>query len=278
MQQLVDVPTHKNGNILDVIMMEEMSSAKIVNTAVGDFLSDHKFVSTSVEFIKKGSELKKVKARDLKKIDVNLLNSQLKLISLDNNLDTNEMANQLEDQLCRVLDDIAPEKEKLRFDTNPKPWFDDNVSLARSHYKKCQKSWSKTKCEVDWQAVRLSRNQYTRALQTAKRIFYSEKVIESKGNTKGLYTTINGLIDRQKTNPMPEDLSSKELADHFSDYFHNKIMKIRSKLEIIPDYEPTVRNVPKMENFELLTVEHVIKIITKLYMKQCELDKFPTKL
>ena len=77
---------------------------------------------------------------------------------------------------------------------------------------------------------------------------------------------------------MPEDLSSKELADHFSDYFHNKIMKIRSKLEIIPDYEPPVRNVPKMENFEMLTVEHVIKIITKLGIKQCELDKFPTKL
>ena len=180
MQQLVDVPTHKNGNILDVIMMEEMSSANIVNTVVGDFLSDHKFVSTSVEFIKKGSELKNVKARDLKNIDVNLLNSQLKLISLDNNLDTNEIANQLEDQLCRVLDDIAPEKEKLRFDRNPKPWFDDSVSLARSHYKKCKKSWSKTKCEVDWQAVWLSRNQYTRALQTAKRIFTVRKLLKVK--------------------------------------------------------------------------------------------------
>ena len=33
-----------------------------------------------------------------------------------------------------------------------------------------------------------------------------------------------------------------------------------------------------MENFEMLTVEHVIKIITKLGIKQCELDKFPTKL
>ena len=52
------------------------------------------------------------------------------------------MANQLEDQLCRGLDDIAPEKEKLRFapeKENLKPWFDDSVSLARSHYKKCLK-------------------------------------------------------------------------------------------------------------------------------------------
>ena len=57
-----------------------------------------------------------------------------------------------------------------------------------------------------------------------KKKHFSEKVMEAKGNTKQLYSTINGLIDWLKDNPM-SNVPDDKLANEFSDFFYEKIQK-----------------------------------------------------
>ena len=101
--------------------------------------------------------------------------------------------------------------------------------------------------------------------------------MEAKGNTKQLYSTINGLIDQLKDNPLP-NVPDDKLANEFSDFFYEKIQKIQRHLEQFPDYQPKMRNVPKMSKFEPVRKEDTLRIMQCLGLKQCKLDIFPTKL
>ena len=84
--------------------------------------------------------------------------------------------------------------------------------------------------------------------------------MEAKGNTKQLYSTINGLIDQLKDNPLPNVLDYK-LASEFSDFFYEKIQKIQNHPEQFPDYQPKMRNVPKMSKFEPVRKEDTLRIM-----------------
>ena len=86
-----------------------------------------------------------------------------------------------------------------------------------------------------------------KSLQLKKKKHFSEKVLEARGNTKQLYSTINGLIDQFKDNPLPNVLDDK-LANEFSDFFYEKIQKIQRHLEKFPDYQPKMRNCLKCPN------------------------------
>ena len=137
--------------------------------------------------------------------------------------------------------------------------------------------WNKSKSDDDWTAMKKCRAVYCKLLINSKSEFYSEKILEAKGDTKQLYNTINGLIDRSKTNPLPEGQSDKELADYFSEFFYNKIKKITDKLKDIPDYIPPKRSVEQLSEFGLVDEDILNKVLIKLGNKQCELDKFPVK-
>ena len=52
LDQVVEHPTHKNGNILDLIMIEDWHNDWEYKVQVGDFLLDHKFVSLKLSLLK----------------------------------------------------------------------------------------------------------------------------------------------------------------------------------------------------------------------------------
>ena len=54
---------------------------------------------------------------------------------------------------------------------------------------------------------------------------------------------VNGLTNRVKANPLPDGYTDQELADHFSDYFYNKIKTIADKMQHILNYTPPTRDV-----------------------------------
>ena len=64
----------------------------------------------------------------------------------------------------------------------------------------------------------------------------------------------------------------------FVDYFWGKIKTIREDLISIPNYTPTVNQVPKLKEFRTLEQREVNIIINSLSTKSCELDCLPTYL
>ena len=85
-------------------------------------------------------------------------------------------------------------------------------------------------------------------------------------------------MKREKINPLPENRTDRELAEHFSSFFHNKVKKIADYLEQFPNYTPRKRDVPQLQNFKEIQPEDTLNIIKKLGLKQCELDTFPVQI
>ena len=124
----------------------------------------------------------------------------------------------------------------------------------------------------------MERVKYNQMLKQTKISTLSKKVQECGRDTKKLYKLVNELTGANKENPLPRDVSHKDLADQFAEYFLSKIQKIQQSLNNFPKYEPTTNhNAVILNQFEHLSQE-VVYIINSLASKSCETDVLPTKI
>ena len=277
LDQLVEEPTHKDGNILDLVIAESWNSSRKYTVSVGEFLSDHKFVTVHMDLLKEATPLVYTNTRNLRDMDSEAFKNKLSQINLDssNGATATDIASEYDRLTSNLLDQFAPIKKRLVRERLPKPWFNSEINEARRAYRKLHAIWSRTHTKEYWLALKKSRNAYVNLLNEAKRTYYSELISNAKGDTRKLYNTVNGLTNRVKANPLPDGYTNQELADHFSDYFYNKIKTIADKMKHIPNYTPPTRDVPKLSSFNDLNRDDIRKIMSKLGLKQCEQDTLP---
>ena len=187
LDQVVDPPTHKNGNILDLIMIEDWHNDWEYKVQVGDFLLDHKFVSLKLSLLKESVSYKHVMTRNLKELNKVSFKEKLATINLHTtDASVTQLAETYNNKILEILNDLAPVKKRLIKERVPKPWFSDEIDWIRKAYRKCHTNWTKTHCETDWQAVQKAHNDYVRALNQAKKLHFSTKISKAKGNPKKL--------------------------------------------------------------------------------------------
>ena len=80
LDQLVEEPTHKDGNILDLVIAESWNSSRNYTIKVGEFLSDHKFVTVHMDLSKETTPLVYTKSRNIRDIDIEAFKSKHELI------------------------------------------------------------------------------------------------------------------------------------------------------------------------------------------------------
>ena len=107
LSQIVTGSTHKQGNTLDLILIEAFGDLSTSNCILGNFISDHRIVHTSLNIPKNQTKREKIKVRSVKKI------SPADLISAFNhdNIRANDLLTSLDEELVRILDQLAPIKE-----------------------------------------------------------------------------------------------------------------------------------------------------------------------
>ena len=128
LDQVVDQPTHKNGNILDLIMIEDWHNDREYKVQVGDFLSDHKFISLQLSLIKKSVSYKHVMTRNLKELNKVSFKEKLATINLHTpNASATQLAETYDNKILEILNDLAPIKNRLIKERVPKPWFNDEI-------------------------------------------------------------------------------------------------------------------------------------------------------
>ena len=234
LDQLVEEPTHKDGNILDLVTAKSWNSLRNYTVKVGEFLSDHKFVTIHMDLLKETTPLVYTKSRNIRDIDIEALESKLELIDLDsrNGSMATDLASEYDKLTSDLLNEFAPIKNRLVRDGPPKPWFNSKINVTRKAYRKLHAIWSRACTNENWLAVKKSRNAYVNQLNKAKRSYYSELISNAKGDAKKLFNTVNGLTNRVKANPLPDGYMDQELVDHFSDYFYKKIKQLQTKCNI----------------------------------------------
>ena len=211
LDQLVEEPTHKDGNILDLVIAESWNSSKNYNVKVGEFLSDHKFVTVHIDLLKEIMPLVYTNSRYIRDINIEAFKNKLRLIDLNstNGLMATGLAIEYDKLTLYLLNQFAPIKNRLVRDRSPKPWFNSEINVARKAYRKSHAIWSMTHMNESWIAVKKSRNAYVNQLNKAKRSYYSELISNAKGDTQKLFNTVNGLTNRVKANPFQMDTWTK---------------------------------------------------------------------
>ena len=168
--------------------------------------------------------------------------------------------------------------EKTVITRPPKPWFSDEILHQKHVVRRLENIWRKYKQEDQYKAFKAARNQYIYQINSEKTATLSQKVLGAKGNTKKLYQIVAELTGKKSDNPMPPGEGDSTVAEKFADHFMCKIAKIRDSLQDYPKYEPRMKEVPEVDQFEELTEEEVTKLISELNTKSCEIDTIPASM
>ena len=113
-------------------------------------------------------------------------------------------------------------------------------------------------------------------LRKARGAEIAEKANECDNDVKKLYNLVSHLTSMNLDSPFPDSESIKMLANVFTDFFMEKIKRIRDNLEVYPTYDPQATAKAFMCKFEKVTKKEVAKCNREMASKSCELDAIPT--
>ena len=225
LNQHVTMSTHVKGNILDLMFTEEISSIKLTSCQTGPFLSDHKLVTALLNIDRQPIE-KKLSVCKLHSITKNSFKAAFDKSAIDLTLPVEIVLHQLNDELHKALDTIAPLKQIQVAPHQTQPWFDEIVKARHKVVQNREQIWHKYPAPDTWKAYKVERNVYNRLFIYKKRQLITKQVMDSKSNNKKLYKLMAHLSGIRPDNPLPPHNSDESLANHFADYFISKIYKI----------------------------------------------------
>ena len=224
--QHVTMSTHVKGNILDLMFTEEISSIKLTSCQADPFLSDHKLVTALLNIHRQSTEKKKLSVHKLHDITKNSFKAAFDESAIDLTQPVETVLYQLNNELHKALDTIAPLNQIQVAPCQKQPWFDEIVKARHKVVQNREWIWHKYPAPDTWKAYKVKRNVYNRLLIYKKRQLITKQVMDSKGNNKKLYKLMAHLSGIRTDNPLPPHNSNESLANHFADFFITKIDKI----------------------------------------------------
>ena len=94
--------------------------------------------------------LKKTNVRNLKQVSNSDLQEKFCELKVSNETDINTVCKLFENDLRKIIDELAPITEKAVRDRTSKPWFNADINQSRKDYRKCFTIWQKHKDELSW--------------------------------------------------------------------------------------------------------------------------------
>ncbi len=160
-------------------------------------------------------------------------------------------------------------------------WLSDTYLVEKRKRRKLEKKMKRTKLEVDKQAFKLQKNKTNELLNENKSDFFKKLIDENKDNPHDLFKVMNSALNRKQDTQFPPHSSDTDLANEFSDFFTDKIDKIRDKLDNESQHQSTdiIHEIGKfnttLSEFTPLSEDQVRELVKKSPTKHCELDPMP---
>ena len=291
LKQHVVGPTHTSGNTLDLIITPH--DLHVSNVRIDELNSDHHCILFQVNIQKPPKQIKQIRFRKTKQIDLETLKADLRRHLTpdpeqtgDSMMSESRLTKLLDrfNSTCEVLDKHAPFITRSAPDRKPTPWSSYQIKSAKVEKRRAERKWRRTRSQDDLNHYKEKRNDLNKLLDSLKSNHLSGKIRESKGNSKAMFKIINSCLHRKQQSPMPDHSDADMLANEFNTYFRNKILDIRTKLDSTNHDSPgdkfheSVFNGMPLNKFSALPKEEIRKIVTEMSTKHCELDPLPTWL
>ena len=277
LHNIVDFPTHRSGNTLDLVIVRESQRISVTNIGPRDYISDHCEVSCRLNILKPSytrvtKEFRSVKNLDIKKMgdDIDTLLEQIIL-----SFDIEDLSIKYQEGLDSLVEKYMPLKKSVVMIHHKYPWFSEEISHLKKALQSLERRWCKDKTIENWTEYKNLRNIYNHRLRAAERIKLSNMVNECGNDIGQLYRIVDRVTGRNVDNPMPSNIPMEELMEKFADFFLDKVVRLRNELSEIDLYEPSQRDI-KIQLKEFVTVEkeEVMKYMTKLGSKSVSQTQF----
>ena len=237
LNQLVDTPTQRCGNILDWIIVRADSSLlsyDCVRELPG--LSDHYgiFSVLSIETLK--PSFRQIKYRNIKDIQMEIFQQQIHqsaqkiYIKYTDCKDPSELAEITNKCLADILDQHAPLLSKVVKDRPPAPWKTSEVKEAKRIARRAERKYRKSGLTIDREISIEKSKASVKMINKSRKDYYSSE-INSCSTSKQVFSISDSLLGKSKSKQLPNDLPMSQLPETFSQYFVDKIKNIRQELD-----------------------------------------------
>ena len=290
LQQNVNQPTHDQGGIIDLILTRKAEIADGVSIAdvraiPTNTASDHFFILSKCQFSHtKKTNRRVISARNIKNINIDNFRSDI-LQSELNDSDHFKCAENAvvlyNEVLLKVLDLHAPLREFTIREDQP-AWITKDCQQAKAIRRKLERT--KDKSNDQKHAYNRACKNATTVLNTARNFYYKNKLALCNNDMKKTYSIVNHLMDKNTSlNHKPNHKDTPEVAEEMKNYFIGKVEDIYQEVESLRCDTADVMNAPdfngdKLKNFDPIGEEDLMKVISELNKKECELDPIPLKL
>ncbi|XP_077862475.1 uncharacterized protein LOC144344404, partial [Saccoglossus kowalevskii] len=285
--QLVDKPTHRSGNILDLIITRENIVLSLeVNQAAA--ISDHYPIFFSLSnHHDNTSNRTKITYRCFKNFDRDNFASDLLESGCTRTVDQVDSTAKLRifnTAVSETLDKHAPMTEKTVHVRVAEPWINVDIYHARTERRKAERTWRRTGLTVHRQIYKSKRNKVNDLIDVSRRSYFADKIADCNGDQRKLFSIVNGLLgSTNNLNALPIHDNKINLANRFSMFFVDKIKKINQGLNLNLLNGNRFNELHKFSGdelkcFEPATEDEIIKIIKKSSSVSCDLDCLPTNI
>ena len=278
-QQHVHSPTHIAGNILDPVYTKHDNNFSVGMCEPTTLISDHFAIIAELSLHKPKIKTKTIKVRKLKSIQTSDFLNELRVSDIDLSKDLDAVCTDLNSELVRTLDVLAPERLITVPIRKHVSWYDDDIKEQRLIVRKREHIWKKYREPHQLLAYKRERNRLNRILTYKRTCNITKRVNQAGKDTKALFKVINSELGVATDSPLPEvSLSDDDLSEEFADFFLNKIIKIREGFDVPPiDHQQNTRS-SSLNNFRHMSNEEILKIMSNMSSKSCELDPISTNL
>ncbi len=272
--QHVTSATHCAGHTLDVVVT--LSDCPVHNVCVQPpSLSDHSVITASVELhLGRGQLAGSVHRRQWRQFDCDAFCDDLRQsdLLLEPPADVVNLVACYNDTLRALLDKHAPFTTiKPRAHINA-PWYDRQCQQAKAVTRRLERAYRRDKSIANYEAWRRQSTLLRSTLRRTYVDYWSTTIAANLHDSKALWSKLNVLLKTQSPT------SDVHTAEHFADFFRNKVANIRRSTANASPPVIADRQCASLSAFVKVSAEEVSKIVMTAPAKHCSLDPVPTWL
>ena len=304
--------THKLGNTLDLIICDEQCQSFVHNVYVDNLespeLSDHFPVVFSLKLTPTDRPLvSSVNKRRLNRINCedfveDVFNNIHSAATGSNNHGSHEpsmsnMVSVFNDSLSQAIDKHAPTYECNIKHTERPTWLDNEYVLARAERRRLERVSKRTNLPSDILNYEIQRDYCIELVDSKRSNFFSNRIIQAKGNQKVLFNTFTEVCDyKSKNRTYPESSNDVECANNFNQFFTDKVKSIHKSIVDSSDHIvkisenqdfmqyihissiSEVENSSMLSSFKLATTAEISELLSEYGIKHSPSDPVPSKV
>ena len=288
MTQHVDLATHNSGHTLDLLVTRDDDNILSARPSARSLcFSDHYLVSSQLKLNRDVPVPVTYTYRPLRHMDIDAFMRDLCASSLfldDENITVDAYADLIDVEVTRVLDIHAPLRTmKKRQGKHDCRWLSAEARAAKRKRRRLERRYRKTRCAKD-------KREYTAAAKEAKTLItrsrsddITHRLNEVTGDSRATWRVAQEVL-HSKPRQYYDDSECAYLINAFSDFFMNKLQKIRNAIEsalqscTLQQFCDRVHDGQLFVDLQAITAGDVGKILATMPAKSSPLDVLPTSL